>query len=707
MAVNHEIKSQLAKLLATEDLVVEHKQVETACFNVQTRVLTLPMWDASSHVYDMLVGHEVGHALFTPNDNWIERVKVPPQFVNVVEDARIEKMMKKKYPGLSKTFYHGYGQLVEDDFFQIHDEDISTFSLADRVNLYFKIGSFVDIDFNSVEENRIVKKISDAETFEDVLEAAVDLYKYCVEQQEKENQTKMDNLENQQPNSSNVDNSSFESQESPNQEGDEGDSTESEQEQESETESNVSDDQSEKTESNVGGHTYDEEVKTMKSFEDSIKDLANMDGYENVYAELPKVDLSQIIVDNEEIHKACKEQWKEYESHNVFDVIDEKFDQFKKSAQKEVNYLVKEFECKKSASAYARASTARTGVLDCAKLHTYKYNEDMFKKVTILPDGKNHGLIFVLDWSGSMSDVMVDTCKQLFNLVWFCKKVSVPFEVYAFTNEYPRNGMGPSYQKKDGVVLVAEYFSMLNMLTHKTKGRDLDNQMKNIFRLAHYFKSSWGCVFPIPIGLGLSGTPLNEALISLHQIIPTFQKDNGVEKVQCVVLSDGEAPPLRYHKLFVGGRFENSTEDYIGVNSLGRNAFIRNRKTGNTYSLDVPWFEFSNILLKDLRNTFTSVNFIGIRVLAPRDASGFMRMYFDDQEYVKIHAKWRKEKSFSISNSGYHKYFGISSSAMNQDSEFSVKEDATKSQIKSAFVKSLRSKKMNKKVLSEFIELIA
>ena len=179
MAVNHEIKSQLAKLLATEDLVVEHKQVETACFNVQTRVLTLPMWDASSHVYDMLVGHEVGHALFTPNDNWIERVKVPPQFVNVVEDARIEKMMKKKYPGLSKTFYHGYGQLVEDDFFQIHDEDISTFSLADRVNLYFKIGSFVDIDFNSVEENRIVKKISDAETFEDVLEVAVDLYKYC------------------------------------------------------------------------------------------------------------------------------------------------------------------------------------------------------------------------------------------------------------------------------------------------------------------------------------------------------------------------------------------------------------------------------------------------------------------------------------------------------------------------------------------------
>ena len=66
MAVSHEIKSQLAKLLATEDLVVEHKKVETACFNVHTRVLTLPMWEqASGQVYDMLVGHEVGHALYT------------------------------------------------------------------------------------------------------------------------------------------------------------------------------------------------------------------------------------------------------------------------------------------------------------------------------------------------------------------------------------------------------------------------------------------------------------------------------------------------------------------------------------------------------------------------------------------------------------------------------------------------------------------
>ena len=91
MTVRHEIKSQLAKLLATEDLVVENKLVETACFNVHTRVLTLPMWDrASSSVYDMLVGHEVGHALYTPDVDWFRERNIPPQFVNVVEDVRIE-----------------------------------------------------------------------------------------------------------------------------------------------------------------------------------------------------------------------------------------------------------------------------------------------------------------------------------------------------------------------------------------------------------------------------------------------------------------------------------------------------------------------------------------------------------------------------------------------------------------------------------------
>ena len=178
MPVRQEIKSQLAKLLATEDLVVEHKKVETACFNVHTRVLTLPLWErASGTVYDLLVGHEVGHALFTPDEDWTKTTKVPAQFVNVVEDARIEKLMKRKYAGLAKTFFGGYKELNEDDFFQLENEDISKVNLADKANLYFKVGNFVNLDFTP-EEKEIVDLIAASESFADVLIASEELYKY-------------------------------------------------------------------------------------------------------------------------------------------------------------------------------------------------------------------------------------------------------------------------------------------------------------------------------------------------------------------------------------------------------------------------------------------------------------------------------------------------------------------------------------------------
>jgi hypothetical protein len=189
MAVKQEIKSQLAKLLATEDIMVEHKQCETAQFNVQTRVLTLPLWEkASNDVYDMLVGHEVGHALYTPDD-WSWEGKIPQQFVNVVEDARIEKLMKRRYLGIAKSFYRGYSELHDKDFFEVEDEDLSTFNLADRANLYFKIGSFLPISFSDVEKE-IIDLIQNAETFTDTIAAAETLYHFCKQElQQQENQS--------------------------------------------------------------------------------------------------------------------------------------------------------------------------------------------------------------------------------------------------------------------------------------------------------------------------------------------------------------------------------------------------------------------------------------------------------------------------------------------------------------------------------------
>lgn len=107
--------SLLAKLLASENVRVEHNhRASTASFDTKSRVLILPVWkDMSGDLYDMLVAHEVGHALYSPKgDDWCKELEklVPGKFnkirsyVNIVEDARIERMMKTNYPGLRSNF---------------------------------------------------------------------------------------------------------------------------------------------------------------------------------------------------------------------------------------------------------------------------------------------------------------------------------------------------------------------------------------------------------------------------------------------------------------------------------------------------------------------------------------------------------------------------------------------------------------------------
>ena len=726
MAVKFEIKSQLAKLLATEDLIVEHKQVETAQFNVHTRVLILPLWEkASNVVYDMLVGHEVGHALFTP-DRWDWMERVPQTFVNVCEDARIEKLIKRKYMGIAKSFYKAYNELQEKDFFEIDGEDIDNFNLADRANLYFKIGSFTSIPF-SPPEKEIITLIENAETFDDTLSAAEALYNFCKKEQETESQVKQD--EAQQDALDDMQGSGGLSDDST----DNNDSTVSESDTNAPMEDGGGSDDN-NTGLDVDGDSLDEpEVKTLDSLQSKLKDLVDADGQENTYIEVPKVNLDTIIASNEDVHKVIDEDFEmqqvrleetikerreagypisRLEGRDIFGDCDEEFAKFKRSAQKEVNYLVKEFECKKSASAYARATTARTGVLDTRSLHTYKFNEDLFKKITVLPDGKNHGLVFILDWSGSMQYVLQDTCKQLFNLMWFCKKVQIPFEVYAFTNEWRirtsdvnlSDKLTPHVDKaKEYDITVDESFSLMNLFTSRTNAKTLEHQMLNIWRLSSAFGRFHQTYFQYPPALCLSGTPLNESLVALHQIIPQFQKENKVEKAHCIVLTDGEANHLPYNK-----EVERYWEEkpFMGTRGVNPNhCVLRDRKLGKTYNFGYAWHEFTDTLLNNLKDRFPKVNFIGIRVVSNREAKSFIRRHEGYNE--KLLNDWSKNKSCVITKSGYDAYIAMSSSNLADDTEFDVQEDATKAQIKRAFVKSLKVKKLNKKVLSEFISLVA
>ena len=721
MPVQQEIKSQLARLLATEDLVVEHKNVETAQFNVHTRVLTLPLWKCTGDVYDMLVGHEVAHALFTPDEDWTEKVQIPQQFVNVCEDVRIEKKMKRKYLGIAKTFYRGYNELNDKDFFEIEDEDIDKFNLADRINLHYKIGSFIDVSFSDVEKE-IVDLVGSAETFYEMLDASKILYEYCKKQQEQEEKI---NLENQPEQKGKLDfelpSPSTEDGEDGEQEDSEGESKQSPQMEES---GNAETQQE-------AGDSFEPEVRTADSLEEKLQDFIDRGGVDSVYVEVPKLYLNEVIISNEDIHKeiisSFAEQEKElndrihqHDPHwDCFLEVDSRFLDFKKSAQKEVSYLVKEFECRKAADNYARANTSRTGVLDTTKLHTYRFNEDIFKRITTVPDGKNHGLVFILDWSGSMAHVMLDTIKQLYNLLWFCKKVNIPFEVYAFSNEWHRTSyygsnddVKENYEAKEYDLHVEKTFALLNLLTSKVNAKTFDSQLLNIWRVISAFQRDYYSVYTYPHKLSLSGTPLNESLIALHQILPKFQKENKVQKVQCVVLTDGEANHLAYRKT-VNRSFrylDGEDEDYLGCRNLNpHTSFLRDRKCGKVYKFGYGYHTFTDALLTNLKDKFPTVNFIGMRLLPNRDAMRFAKLYHGeyDKEYNIIQKDWKKQKSFIIKNSGYDAYFGLSASNLADDAEFEVQEDATKAQIKRAFAKSLKVKKLNKKVVGEFVSLVA
>ena len=241
----------------------------------------------------------------------------------------------------------------------------------------------------------------------------------------------------------------------------------------------------------------------------------------------------------------------------------------------------------------------------------------------------------------------------------------------------------------------------MNLFTSNFNARTLEQQMINIWRIAAAFNNAR---FSYPQRMVLSGTPLNEEIVSLHQIIPQFKKQNDVEKVQCVILTDGEAYQLPYHKE-VQRHWED--EPYLGCRKVnGMKCFLRDRKLGKTYRTGWQYNEFTDCLLTNLKDRFPTTNFIGIRVLVNRDAKPFMRLYNHDGS-DRMEREWKKTKSFIIKNSGYDAYFAMSANSLAEDAEFDVDDDATKAQIKRAFVKSLKTKKLNKKVLGEFIELVA
>jgi hypothetical protein len=727
MSVNLEVKGSLAKCLATENLIIEHKKVPTAMFDVDRRVLTLPTWDkASATVYDLLVGHEVGHAIFTDNIDWtVDYPEVPKDFVNVLEDVRVERLMKKKYPGLSRTFYNGYNELNNDDFFSTKEENLDELTFIDRINLYYKIGAFHNICFND-EENEFLTRASQTETFDEVLKLAREITEFVKYKRQKVANlpTPGDGDEMSGPGGEEVETPQ---QNSSSQEGETNGNNKTQLEQDSQGQSQTEgesfgEDMNKSMEAPNGGgfgqeasdkheKTEQDELssKTSRSFEEKSQDLVDKFAKETHYVELPKMNLETMIIPNEYIHQKAVEFYMNHSNsfiRETYERLSKNYVSYKKSATKEVSYLVKEFECKKSADQYARSSTARTGILDTSQLHTYKFNEDLFKKISVMPDGKNHGLIFIFDWSGSMNEFLLDAYKQLLNLIWFCRKVNIPFEVYAFTldcSSYAelQPNHPPVFDKVPGVISPESSFRLMNFFTSKVNSRVLDEQLKNLWVVCESYQKRRGYV---PPHLDLSGSPIGESILALHSLIPDFQAKHKLQKVNVVFLTDGEG----YQNAVTIERKGTYDGSYVGCTKYPRTA-IRDRKSGRVYSsfgYD-NFAEYAKILLQTVKDRFPTVNLINFRITPGRDFATCCRWYGGNYNYEKMKADFKKNGCVQFQGTGFDQFNVIAASSLAQDEEFSVPENATKAQIKTAFTKVLGKKKTNKKVLGSFISLVA
>lgn len=708
--INQEVKGTLAKLLATENLTVEHRKISTASFDVDRRVLILPIWKtASATVYDLLVGHEVGHALYTPNE---DIRGVSKAFVNVLEDARIEKMMKQTYPGLRKSFYQGYQELWDKDFFGVKDEDPATLSLIDRINLYFKGNPSIPFSDN---EMVWVRRTDQTKTFQDVLDLATELWEYANQKQEEKEMEGMPMSLNGQKHA--------DKEEEVNPVSEDGNGmTHEEMLEEAEKRESDNQDEDDTAEldvpSYIGGDTVMDETESITdaALQEALETMVDEDAKEWIYLNLPDVKASDYIVTTETVQNDLEEHFynREFENDDqkgyYFDNLEyavNHYNNFKKDTQKTVNYLCKQFEMKKSADEYKRAATSKTGVLDTNKLHQYKLTEDIFKKVTVIPEGKNHGLIMFVDWSGSMQHQLLETIRQTFNLVWFCKKSGIPFRVYAFQSGLSY-GRGEEIAQSKGELCIRSDFNLLELVSSKQNAKSLEKSLRLIY-LQVFAMGGYRLSYAMKYTLG--GTPLGESMLLARSIVASMKRTEHVTKVNVICLTDGESNPMSYVTTYTDfyTKETNLRQDYL-CHNRNKVFILRDSVTGYSRRLKTSPHHTTKEIVSYMREV-TDYNWIGIRICTKSEATRMIREYAHD-EYQVCEKQWTKERFTSIKKkTGFTEAFFIPQTntvMTTQDIQVKQKKEvATKAELTRAFKKHMGSKMANKTILNAFIENIA
>ena len=217
--------------------------------------------------------------------------------------------------------------------------------------------------------------------------------------------------------------------------------------------------------------------------------------------------------------------------------------------------MAKEFDMRQTAQRSKHAFTGKTGKLDMNRLAKYQIVDDVFKRAVYLPEGKNHGLNVLLDWSGSISNEVKDLLEQSLILAEFCRKVQIPYRVYLFSDSYGRVG----WDDRDG--------KLIELLSNEQSNRDhklackyigciyneyfLRNYSWRNFEKAQEAYNEWFSGTDVhsggylsmpssaPMGYNLGGTPLDQTLGYMRVLLPEFNKKYGIEKSILTVITDG------------------------------------------------------------------------------------------------------------------------------------------------------------------------
>lgn len=721
-----------AKLLATENISVRRARAKTASFDIGSRVLTIPMWkDMSPTVEGMLIGHEVGHALYT-TEEMIEPAKENSRifgYLNVLEDVRIEKLMKRKYPGIRKTMNEGYKELNEQDFFGVKKEDPESLLLIDRINLYFKAGFACGVKFTA-EEKKFVERAEKTETPQDVIALAKEVYEFSKEDLEKRIREQM-MQEPEEPEFDGYDD--LDGLDEIDEDFDSPMMDDSDMERTGETDEDNAFSNEEKAASlGATKKTKEEQIqeaveeqiqsKTDRVFYSKLEELAD-ESTDYLYYKLD----SDYAFDPVVSYKTILKETTSVDEYFGADMRSD-FEKFKTEATRVVNYLTKEFEMKKSAQLYKRSQTSKVGSLDMRKIWAYKLNDDLFKRVTTLPQGKNHGMVFLLDWSGSMDGVLHDTVKQVITLAMFCQRNQIPYRVFAFSSQYSMTathieGMTDAeitestikYHKLRNKVLnmsddiltnACTDFAMLEFMSSKMTNVEFNTMIRRLFDT---YKFRWCKNNEYQTG----GTPLNEALAYMVKYIPEFISASGVEKMTFITLTDGDG-----HGLHAKNRY--SLEDYRidtskGYTKVKQKHFLQDDVTKKTYVITRNGNFQTEAILRMIKDRF-GITVVGFYVCqnSRRDLAGALKSNlpgFNGNSYAMIDVMrkdFRDNGFFSMKNTGRDDLFIVPTSTMKiDDSEIAITEKQSAKQIARQFAKVMSGKKTSRVLLNKFVDYVA